>query len=187
MKGARPSGKSSLWREHGETFPSSLLTHHWRLFPPNAILLPMRIEPLTDDHFDRWLPLRQALWPRESLDQLRDDARRTLADPNHVGFFAFLPEEKGRAIGFIEAALYRDGESGSPRVHLEAWYVEPDHRRRGVGQGLLGHVERWCLHRSIALLTSDTNAEYPVSPDAHAGAGFEKLAELQIFVKRLRD
>lgn len=151
------------------------------------MFLKMRIKPLTEDHFDRWLPLRQALWPKESLEQLRDDARRTLADPNQVGFLAFLPEEKGRAIGFIEAGLYRDGESGSPRAHIEAWYVDPDFRQRGIGQGLLGHVEQWALHRSIALLTSDTNAEYPVSPDAHAGAGFEKLAELQIFVKRLRD
>ncbi|MCB1230912.1 MAG: GNAT family N-acetyltransferase [Verrucomicrobiae bacterium] len=147
----------------------------------------MRIEPLTEAHFDRWLPLRQALWPKESMEQLRDDARRTLADPNQVGFLAFLPEENRRAIGFVEAGIYRDSDSSSPRAHIEAWYVIPDFRRRGIGQGLLGHVEQWALHRAIALLTSDTNAGYPISPDAHEGAGFEKLAELQIFVKKLTD
>lgn len=145
----------------------------------------MLIAPLTDADIDRWLPLRQALWTKESAEQLRDDARRTLADPNQVGFLAFLPEENSRAIGFIEAGLYDD--DGKPRAHVEAWYVDPEFRRRGIGHGLLGHVEQWALHRSIALLTSDTNADYPVSPAAHEGAGFEKLAELQIFVKRLRD
>ena len=145
----------------------------------------MLIAPLTDADFDRWLPLRQTLWPMESAEQLHDDARRTLADPNQVGFLAFLPEEYGRAIGFIEARLYDD--AGKPRAHVEAWYVDPEFRRRGIGRGLLGHVEQWALHRAIALLTSDTNADYPVSPAAHEGAGFEQLAELQIFVKRLRD
>lgn len=145
----------------------------------------MLIQPLTDADFNRWLPLRQALWPKESTEQLHDDARRTLADPNQAGFLAFLPEENGRGIGFIEAGLYDD--NGKPRAHVEAWYVDPEFRRRGIGRGLLGHVEQWALHRAIALLTSDTNVDYPVSPTAHESAGFEKLAELQIFVKRLRD
>jgi aminoglycoside 6'-N-acetyltransferase I len=143
----------------------------------------MQIVALTDRDFDAWISLRQALWPRESSPHLEEDARRTLVDPNQAGFLAF--SEKGQPIGFIEAAVYRDTEKNSPRAHIEAWYVTPDRRRQGIGAALLAHVEQWCLHRTIALLTSDTNAEYPLSPAAHEGSGFRPLAELRIFVKEL--
>ncbi len=144
----------------------------------------MRIVEVTETEFERWLPLREALWTRESADQLREDARRTLADPNQVAFLAILPD--GQTAGFIEAGLYGD-DGGRPRVHVEAWYVAPEFRRRGIGRGLLGHVEHWSLHRSIHLLTSDTNPDHPLSPAAHLGSDFRKLAELQIFVKTLKD
>ena len=78
------------------------------------------------------------------------------------------------------------GSSGR-YAHLEGWYVVPEHRRRGVGSELIERIEPWCLHRAIARLTSDTTAEYPLSPAAHAHAGFHVLTEMTIFVKELAD
>lgn len=143
----------------------------------------MKIGPLREWPFDDWITLRQALWPHEPRTHLEEDARRTLADPNQIGYLA--ADAAGQPMGFIEAAIYRDREKNSPRAHIEAWYVVPEHRRQGVGAALLAHVEQWCLHRAIALLTSDTNAEYPLSPAAHEGSGFRPLGELRIFVKEL--
>ena len=140
----------------------------------------MRIVEVTETELESWLALRQALWTRESAAQLRDDARRTLADANQVAFLVTMPD--GRSVGFIEAGIYE-----GPRVHIEAWYVDPEFRRQGIGKGLLGHVEQWCLHRTITLMTSDTQSDYPLSPAAHEGSEFRKLTELQIFVKTLKD
>jgi hypothetical protein len=58
-------------------------------------------------------------------------------------------------------------------------------RGRGYGRALIQRVESWCLHRAICLLTSDTDTAYPLSPDAHARAGFRKLHDLTIFIKEL--
>jgi GNAT superfamily N-acetyltransferase len=143
----------------------------------------MRIAEIAGPHFEDWIDLRQALWPKEVRAHLVEDATRTLADPNQVGFLA--SDADGRPIGFIEAALYRDADARRPRAHVEAWYVVPEHRGQGYGGALLGHVQHWCLHRAVTLLTSDTHSEYPLSPPAHEACGFERLGELQIFVKEL--
>ncbi len=68
---------------------------------------------------------------------------------------------------------------------LDARYVAPAHRGRGCGRELVGAVEQWYPHRAIALLTSNTDPDYPLSPAARARAGFEKLHEFTIFIKRL--
>ena len=145
----------------------------------------MRIAELSEREFEGWIGLRQLLWPHEPRSHLVEDARRTLADPNQIGYLAF--GGNAEPIGFIEAALYRDGETNTPRAHVEAWFVMPDFRRQGIGAALLAHVEQWCLHRAIALLTSHTTADYPLSPTAHEAGGFRPLAELRIFVKELTD
>lgn len=143
----------------------------------------LSISPITEADVGPWLSLRAHLWPDESPDDLAEDAARTLGDAHQAGFVA--RDREGRAIGFIEAAIYRDAHSRHPRGHIEAWYVAPDRRGEGIGAALLAHAEQWCLHHAIGLLTSDTHHGYPLSPAAHEGAGFRKLAELQIFVKEL--
>lgn len=147
--------------------------------------MPLRIAPITEADFDPWIALRAALWPAESPADLAEDAARTLADPHQAGFLARDDGDGGRPIGFIEAAIYRDPFRDRPRAHIEAWYVVPDRRGGGIGAALLAHAEQWCLHHAIAVLTSDTHDAYPLSPAAHEGRGFRKLAELQIFVKAL--
>ncbi|MBL9152080.1 MAG: GNAT family N-acetyltransferase [Verrucomicrobiales bacterium] len=143
----------------------------------------LSISPITAADLDPWLALRALLWPNDGPDALAEDAARTLADAHQAGFLA--RDGEGRPIGFIEVAIYRDVHSQNPRGHIEAWFVVPDRRGEGLGAALLAHAEQWCLHRAITLLTSDTHDGYPLSPVAHEGRGFRKLAELQIFVKEL--
>lgn len=50
----------------------------------------------------------------------------------------------------------------------------------------MDRIEQWCLHRAIRVLTSDTTADYPLSPAAHARCGFRTLAELKIFIRELQ-
>jgi GNAT superfamily N-acetyltransferase len=68
------------------------------------------------------------------------------------------------AVGFVEAAVHM-GPKG-PYGHVEGWYVMPELRGRGHGWALIHHVENWCLHRAICLLTSDTDPAYALSPGA---------------------
>jgi aminoglycoside 6'-N-acetyltransferase I len=143
----------------------------------------MKIRKAEQADLEAWVALRRALWPDYAEDVLFDEERAILASPDEVCFLLVAPE--GRAVGFVEAAIYR-GPNG-PYGHVEGWYVAPEFRGQGHGRALIQHVESWCLHRAICLLTSDTDTAYPLSPDAHARAGFRKLHELTIFLKEIKE
>jgi aminoglycoside 6'-N-acetyltransferase I len=142
----------------------------------------VKIRQAEEADLEAWAALRRALWPRYAEDALLDGARAILASPNEVCFLLVGPES--RAVGFVEAAVHT-GPDG-PYVHVEGWYVAPEFRGRGHGRALIQRVENWCLHRAICLLMSDTDPAYPLSPDAHARAGFRKLHDLTIFIKELQ-
>ena len=119
-----------------------------------------------------WAQLRLALWPREAFDELRQEAEDYLSAGELDGrtHGVFLAIDHGAPIGMIEVGL-----AGSPeerRAHIEAWFVEPSARRRGVGTLLMAEAERWARERGCRTLSSDTTPEYPESPAAHAALGF---------------
>jgi aminoglycoside 6'-N-acetyltransferase I len=142
----------------------------------------VKIRKAEEADLEGWAALRRALWPGYAEDALLDEERAMLASPDEVCFLLVDPE--GRAVGFAEAAIH-PGPNG-PYAHVEGWYVAPEFRGQGYGRALIQQVGSWCLHRAICLLTSDTDAaSYPLSPDAHARAGFRKLHDLTIFIKEL--
>ncbi len=131
---------------------------------------------------ESWVHLRHALWPNPTLEALEAEAQSILSSPHEVCFLV-VHSSQG-AVGFAEAAIYRP--PNGPYCHVEGWYVTPDFRGRGHGKALIECIEQWALHRSIVLLTSDTDANYPLSPTAHARAGFKKIHDLLIFTKHLQ-
>jgi aminoglycoside 6'-N-acetyltransferase I len=141
----------------------------------------VKIRKAEEADLEAWAALRHALWPGYAADLLFGEERAILASPDEVCFLLVDPE--GRAVGFVEAAIHQ-GPRG-PYGHVEGWYVMPEFRGRRFGRALIQRVENWCLHRAICLLTSDTDTAYPLSPDAHARAGFRRLYDLTIFVKEL--
>jgi hypothetical protein len=131
---------------------------------------------------DVWVDLRHSLWPHHNLPDLSDEARSILNSPDEVCFLLIHPSQG--AVGFIEAAIYRP--PSGPYCHIEGWYVIAEFCGHDHGKGLIKQIEQWSLHRAICLLTSDTDADYPLSPDAHARAGFKKIHEMMIFAKQLQ-
>lgn len=130
---------------------------------------------------DAWVKLRHALWPDARPETLLAEANSSLSSPDEICLLLIHPASG--PVGFVEGAVHSGPDE--PYAHVEGWYVMPEFRRQGHGQELVGHLEQWCLHRAICLLTSDTTPEYPISPRAHARCGFRTLAQLTIFVKEL--
>ena len=142
----------------------------------------MNTQEAQQTDLEAWVSLRHALWPKHDVDSLTEGARVLLSSTDEVCFLLIHPSQG--AVGFVEAAVHSSPEG--PYCHVEGWYVAPEFRGQGYGKDLIGCVELWSLHRSICLLTSDTEADYPLSPAAHARAGFKKIHELMIFAKRLQ-
>ncbi|MCC5787490.1 MAG: GNAT family N-acetyltransferase [Phycisphaerales bacterium] len=132
----------------------------------------MQIVPPDAKTLSAWAQMRLSLWPREAFDELRREAEDYLSSGKLDGraHGVFLAIDLGAPIGMIEVGL-----AGSPeerRAHIEAWFVEPSARRRGVGTMLMAEAERWARGRGCRTLSSDTTPEYPESPAAHAALGF---------------
>lgn len=134
-----------------------------------------------------WSAQRSALWPDEDAQLLEDEAPAMLDDGAGI---VFVAESEDQVVGFAEATLRRDyvnGTETSPVGFLEAWYVAPPWRGRGVGRALVRAVEGWTRAQGCSELASDALLDNDVSHDAHAACGFEETERVVYFRKLLAD
>ena len=95
----------------------------------------------------------------------------------------------GSLAGFVEAGTrpYADGCDTSPVGYVEAWYVDPDVRRQGLGRSLLVAAESWARARGYREMASDARLDNVVSHGAHRSAGYEEVDRVVQFRKLLGD
>ena len=144
------------------------------------------IRALDKDDFERWVRLRRALWPHHDPAELEAEAEEISSHLETTPVFvAQLPER--RLCGMVEVAV-RDGAFGctTDRVgYLEAWYVEPGFRRRGIGRMLVERAEEWARAQGCTEMASDTTPRYPLSPAAHERLGYRVVKRKTHFRKEL--
>lgn len=148
----------------------------------NVALRPARLP----DDAAAWGGMRQALWPDEpavgTLAELL-----AAAHPQDAAC-VLLAVAGGEAVGFAEARLrseYVNGTTTSPVGFLEAWYVVPQWRGRGVGRALVDGVEAWTRSRGCVELASDALIDNHASVGAHRRCGFEETERVVCFRKSL--
>jgi aminoglycoside 6'-N-acetyltransferase I len=93
-------------------------------------------------------------------------------------------DEDGTIAGFAEAALRRDYVNGcytTPVVFLEAIYVEPHHRRRGIARALVKHLVDWARSQGYSEFASDAALDNLVSHSMHKALGFTETERVVFF------
>ncbi len=148
----------------------------------------MEIRELRSDERDTWLVLQGRLWPdtpREDLERGQDEV---LVDPSRNGVLVAVDPEAG-IVGFVEVSLrdWAEGCSTRPVGYLEAWYVEPDHRRSGIGRLLIQAAELWASARGCTEMGSDAELGNEVSRRGHVALGFSEVTRLVLFRKQIVD
>lgn len=144
----------------------------------------VQILPADTDHIPAWAEMRAALWPDEDPAGLRVEAGEMLAAGACT---VLLARHDGRVVGFLELTLrsHVEGCDSSPVGYIEAWYVAPDQRGRGVGRALVAAAERWCRERGCSHIGSDTEVSNVQSQAAHRALGFRELPPIVCFYKPL--
>ena len=145
----------------------------------------MRIRPYRDTDWNEWLRMTVALFPEYRAEDMavgmRDHRRRADAE-------VFIAErEDGSVAGFVEVGArgYADGCETAPVGYVEAWYVDPDVRRTGIGRALLEAGENWARNRGYREMASDAEIGNDVSLSAHQRSGYQVVGRVVQFRKAL--
>jgi aminoglycoside 6'-N-acetyltransferase I len=133
-----------------------------------------------------WLLLRRRMWPRiPEADHALDIARFFTGAGESAVLIA--EDAAGEAVGFAEVSIrpFAEGCVTDRVAYLEAWYVMPEARGRGVGRALVSAVEQWAQAQGCAELASDAHLTNYGGAAAHRAIGFAEVGQIRCFRKEL--
>jgi aminoglycoside 6'-N-acetyltransferase I len=125
------------------------------------------------------LRMREALWPESSAEEHSRELTEILEGraPVTLPLIILVAEARDRMlVGFLEVDLrsHADGcNPVRPVGYLEGWYVDENHRSRGIGRKLLAMAEEWARSQGCVEMASDTWIDNEVSQRVHEELGYE--------------
>jgi aminoglycoside 6'-N-acetyltransferase I len=125
------------------------------------------------------------LWPGSTTEEMRADLQTVLSKEDAAFFLLFV---EGRAIGFAQVSLrydYVEGTQTSPVGYLEGIYIEPNHRRRGLGRSLVTACEVWVRRKGCDEFASDCELTNEESLLFHLHTGFLEANRIICFAKKV--
>jgi aminoglycoside 6'-N-acetyltransferase I len=145
------------------------------------------IRPVQRNDKPEWLRLRCSLWPHHESNELEIELEEMLLQLDRQPVFV-AEASSGRLCGLIEISIRERAEGCQPGAvgYIEAWYVDPTWRRRGIGRMLVEAAEAWAISQGCSEMASDTTPNYPLSESAHHGLGYEEVRHTIHYRKRLR-
>jgi aminoglycoside 6'-N-acetyltransferase I len=145
----------------------------------------MQIRRYRDDDWPEWLRMSLLLDPASPQEAHELDMHTALGREDAAVFVVERPN--GKLAGYVEvgARSYADGCSTSPVGYIEAWFVDDDVRRAGLGRELLDVAETWSRSQGYREMASDALIDNEVSYLAHVGAGYEVVDRVVQFRKSL--
>lgn len=146
----------------------------------------LTIRPLADGDLVEWLRLRRLLWDGSNEDDQKAEMVEIIEDPNSQ-FVAVADRGDGTLVGFLEASIraYVEDCDTENVGYLEGWFVDPEHRQRGVGGGLVHIAEQWARQHGCTEMASDAEIGNIVSQEAHSSLGYNETSRLVHFRKEL--
>lgn len=144
----------------------------------------MNVRPYRESDWAEWLRMELALFPEAGTDE-ESWMRQLLMRTDAAVFVA--ERDDGSVCGFVEAGTrpYADGCDASPVGYVEAWWVDADMRRHGVGRALLLAAEEWARTKGYKEMASDALLDNTVSHQAHMRSGYEEVDRVVQFRKKL--
>jgi aminoglycoside 6'-N-acetyltransferase I len=125
------------------------------------------------------------LYDGVDMDEELAANREYLADPRMA---MFLAVDGGRAVAFAHASIrgdYVDGTQDGDKGYLEAVYVEPEYRRRGIARELVNRCQYWAKGKGCKEFASDCELSNEDSYRFHIKIGFSEANRLICFTKKL--
>lgn len=131
-----------------------------------------------------WLSMYRELFPDDPETGLNAEISRILDAPDRLGIYARLA---GQAVGFAELSIrpFANGCYSHPVPFLEAIWVAPAHRKRGIAQSLLSWLENFARAQGYREIGSDVLQDNALGLQVHDRFGFEETERVVYFRKPL--
>ena len=146
----------------------------------------MQIRPIEKSDRSEWLRMRCTLWPGNQT-ALAEEVDRFFAGSLREPRAVLVADEDGGLVGLMELSIRSHAEGClTDRVaYVEAWYVDPRVRRRGVGRALIAAAEDWARAQGCTELASDSESDNRISQLAHLASGFDEVGQIRCYRKKL--
>ncbi|MFA1624659.1 GNAT family N-acetyltransferase [Rhizobium mongolense] len=134
----------------------------------------------------RWAGMRFKLWDHLSVDEHLGDIDSMLKGKKRTGYIALLPDRE--PVGFAEISIreYANGCTAQPVPFLEGVWVDPKHRRQGIGRALVERIASDLIAQGFHELCSDAGIRNTRSHQAHENWGFAETDRVVYFRRPLR-
>jgi aminoglycoside 6'-N-acetyltransferase I len=146
----------------------------------------IHILPLNHTLVEMWISMRKLVRPETDVQQQLDEAYFLLEHTEKMNVF-ICKFKSGEPMGFIEVSVrdFAEGCLSSPVGYIEGWFVREEFRNSGIGRLLVLAAERWARTRGCIEIASDADVDNESSRKAHTKLGFEHVADISCFRKKL--
>jgi len=119
------------------------------------------------------------------FDELLEENKTHFADANHAFFLAF---DGDKPAGVSHVSLRREwvnGTSDGVKGYIEAIYVLPEYRKRGIAAELVKAAENWAAMNGCREMASDCWINNIESYNFHLKIGYKETERCIFFLKKL--
>lgn len=144
------------------------------------------VRPVRESDLNEWFRLRKLLWDENDDGDHRSEMMDIL-DHGDSQLVLVADSGNGGLIGFLEASIRPFVEDcHTDHVgYLEGWYVDPEHRQKGVGGELVRNAENWARQKGCTEMASDAEVGNERSLTAHTRLGYAVTSRLVHLRKEL--
>lgn len=142
-------------------------------------------EILSLQNIDNLMGLVQDLWEDCSFEEEFENYKSIIGSEEEI---CHLIKDKEAYIAFIHASIRNDYVEGSdelPVAYIEAIYVKPEYRQKGIAKNLIDAAENWAKQKGLKQIASDTEIDNIASIDFHRKVGFHEAGRIVCFIKEL--
>lgn len=137
------------------------------------------IRPLTDKHLDQVLQLNQRCF-KKGENYTKYTFSYLLSEPNTLSYRISTPTDE--MVGFIFVMVSSDGTG-----HITTIGIAPEHRRRGLAQSLLVHIEEALRKRGINTIFLEVRVENTAAQMLYRQFGYAIVQRLSKYYNNGED
>ncbi len=142
-------------------------------------------EPIHQHNLHELTEMALELWPDCLYEEEYAHFEQILASGKDT---CFLYRDGETAAAFVCLSLrsdYVEGSENLPVAYVEAIYVKPPYRKKGLATLLIKEAEAWAVFMGCSQLASDAEADNTLSHIFHCKTGFKEVNRIVCFIKNI--